>query len=303
MPKYTTDWSTRSSQLGYHMQCDLRALLDRQIALNEIEAPAGYDGRRVSSPYADFGTCTHWFMQAQLRCIFPDADDEVNKVHIPATDTLRDIRIARHKYTDERFKSACKMFDDNEDRTTRMMAKVATLAISVMPTPEDGKPWLAESHWRNQDCSGHIDFLSQDKLDVVDLKTTTMKPPKGRMKPEHLVQQVGYAFMVYHRTGIMPKRIYVLYVSSRGEWVTLSEPFVPEDNVEFVRQVWAYARYLRSSDLYDRACPHLGDHCFKGFCPYVDSCRDKIIPAAAHIREAAATPAPTPHSMEELFSV
>lgn len=265
--------------MGYYMACDYRAAFDR--AVHEGKFVLDDDAEDRPKPYADFGTMAHWIMQSMMGCVFPSGDAK------------------NHMFDQAQWDCAAKLFDNDLDTTLIKAREVALLGIDQMPKTPDGLPWLAETHLENPHNSGHIDFLSQDHATIVDLKTTSKKPPYGRIKPEHLVQQVVYGLL----TG-KTERCYVLYVSSRGDWVMLSKPFMfttPEGQW-FTNHVREFSAYLNGDELYQRAFPRLSlSGCYESFCPYTHVCRDVVIPAAATVQGVAARSNVPPPASSNLF--
>lgn len=282
-----TAWKPRSSSMGYYLACDYRAAFDRAVHEGLMALPqAVVDDQAKPKPSADLGTCIHWYMQDSMRCVFPTGD--------PLT----------HKFTQAQLDCAASLFGHDIDSTLTVIQKVAQMAIPEMPPTPDGKPWLAETEFTDEriqviGCSGHIDFLSQDGSTIVDLKTTAKKPLYGRIKPEHLVQQIVYGLLV----GEPIRRCHVLYASSRGDWVCLSRPFefTTEDGARFVEHVREYIQYLIGDQLMVRAVPRIGVHCYESWCPYTALCRDAIIPPAAPVKAGPGRADGKPPTFASLF--
>jgi hypothetical protein len=258
------------------MNCDYRAAFDRAIAqgtmqLDPVIATAVEENKK-SSPYADFGTCAHFHLQDGLRCVFPGNP-------------------ADFAPEPEQKENAAKLYGGNADMTEAAIRACATLAATKMPVAPDGLPWLAESEWRwGRYCQGHIDFLSQDRSCMIDLKTTSRPPPHNRIKAEHLIQCCCYKILVDEtpKDGEVVERVKtggVLYVGRDSSWVL----FVPIDFTspamqELVQHVRGYLRYLVSPNLFKFAVPRLGEHCSDGWCPYKGMCKDQFIPAAGSMQ-------------------
>jgi len=244
----------RSSSLGAYLLCDYRAALDR-AAIEAGEVP----GCNQSSAYADLGTCIHYRLQTTMGCIFPKDHEG------PPEQAILD--------------NAANLFNNDPTRTEQAIQKAAGLAMVHMPRAPDGQLWLAELAVKapRKRLTGHIDFLSQDRTTIVDLKTTSRKPDHNRMKGEHLAQLVGYKIMVPEATTG-----HILYVDGpKAQWAMLvSVDFTNEYIKEYITQIHDYIGYLRSKQLFVRCTPRIGSHCQSTFCPHVATCRDKVLPPA-----------------------
>lgn len=243
----------RSSSLGAYLLCDYRAALDR-VAIEAGEKP----GCNQSSSYADLGTCIHYRLQTTMGCIFPkDHDGPPGEAVVT---------------------NAAGLFNGDPIRTETAIQRAAGLAMVHMPQPTDGEPWLAELAVKapRKRLTGHIDFLSQDRKSIVDLKTTSRKPDHNRMKGEHLAQLCGYKIMVPEA-----EQGHILYVDGpKAQWAMLvSVDFTCEPIQEYIKQLVDYLGYLRSKQLLTRCTPRIGSHCQSTFCPHVAVCRDKVLPA------------------------
>lgn len=265
----TKPWKPRASQVGGYMHCEMRAAYDRAIYEGLLPEPPTVTEAKKSSPYADFGTVTHFVLQDGLRCKFPG-------------------HAVDHQPEPEQITVASELFSGNVQAMQQRAREVATLASSKLPKTPDGMPWLAESSWENEWCTGHIDFLSQDHSTIVDLKTTSKPPAHQRIKPEHLHQMLCYQKMTgAHRGGI-------LYVDSRAaEWVLYCEiDFTTPAMRELADHTEQYCRWLMSDEFWGRVIPRLGAHCSDGWCPYLAECKNKFLPAPAKIHESTPFAAP-----------
>lgn len=256
MPRYS-DWKPRASALGGYAACTYRAAQDRAIAEGLMDDPVEHLGTRASSPYADLGTVIHWHCQVVAGCTWPNNDDA--DLHI---------------YTDEQVENAISVTPgaSTPEEVIEHARRVAPRIVARLP-PIDGN-WKAESAFSNVWIQGHIDFLSEDKTLLVDLKTTT-RMPGGKAKILHLWQQAAYASLVP-----TVRHIVILYADSRGQWVAPSDPIrIRDEDGEpvghWLENVALLTRFLRTKKLYDLAFPSFGPHCDDGFCPYRPTCRDE----------------------------
>lgn len=273
-------WKPRSSQIGAYLACDYRAAFDRALheelfALEPHDAAAVAEARK-SSPYAAFGTWCHFYLQDALRSEFEGGRDE----HVP----------------DEACRAnAAQLFGGDLLATEAAVRQACTIAAKNMPIPADGKPWIAEASCTSRVLSGHLDFLSHDFADVVDLKITSRKPVNGKAKPEHYAQVAGaYPALVREKYGVLPQRATILYVDLHGTWVcpVVIDLATPE-RLEFIDQVMEYAAHLRSKAMMKIATPRFGAHCDDGWCPYKSICRDRVMPPNGVFSDHGLPPTPT----------
>jgi hypothetical protein len=265
--------------MGAYLSCMTRAAFDRALAdglmkLEEHDEKAVTEARR-SSPYACFGTWAHFYLQDALRCEFEGG----REAHIP------DLEVKA---------TAAELFQGDQDSAEAAIRQAATIAAKHMPVPRDGLPWIAEASCSGPILSGHLDFLSHDYLDVVDLKITSKKPPHGNAKPEHVAQVGGaYPFLVRERFGIMPQRATILYVDLHGTWAcpVVIDLMTPERQ-QFVNQIGDYAKFLRSKALFQAATPVFGPHCSDQWCPYRSICRDRVLPPPGECSDHGLPPIP-----------
>ena len=295
MSKYTT-WNARGSALGGYAGCTMRAWLDNGLMTGRLDpAEWGFthkdDVKGKTSPPADFGTCAHWHSQTSMRCQFMPEDDWNNMTY---TGWDEDICWAA-KYTDEQWVNGASMFSDIDTAFDTM----TTIAKNVRENmPRQGEvEWMAESCFEIPGLlNGHLDFLSNDWLDIVDLKTTSTKPPNGRPHPGHVHQLVGYALGVYHATGTLPERGWVLYAHSRGDWVSRSKPIEFHSPIlmrmlsQLTKRLKLYADFDALSEI---AYPSFGSPC-NDYCPYTHCCRDAAIPHGVPIRDKPLLPLDSP---------
>lgn len=290
----------RCSSMGYYAACDFRAAYDRAIHEGLLEPSEDSKARKNSpSPYADLGTCIHWVLQSRMGCIFPGAERAIGRPITEHIQELLDSAADEERFTDEQFASACTLFNDDPDLAMAKMEAAAKLAQDHMPKAPDGRPWFAERHVKTRELSGHIDFLSQDKTVIVDLKTTSRPPSYGKMKPAHIFQLCAYKILVPTVT-----KAYVLYVSSKGDWVIPPEEsgaidFESEEGEELLGYTRGVLDHILSDDLYDRACPRFGS-CTDNFCPYVEDCVNRLTPIVGKKTSPPKAEA-APPSMEDLF--
>ena len=266
-------WKPRGSALGSYVACSNRAALDRAfyehlLDLTEDELKAILAARE-SSPYADLGTCIHFTLQDGLRCKWGKGtrDD-----HIPDA---------------EQWANAAGLFNKDIERTKAQVFRSATLAGGHL----QHKKWVAETEVITPFISGHIDFLSEDGEELVDLKTTAKPPLAGKAKPAHLVQVLIYCAALEYLTGKLPKRVTILYVDSiNAAWAyPVHFDLTFEPLVAYMHSLRNFALFLMGPHLYDSAVPSIGAAC-DDWCPYTGICRDIILSASS--AGAATTPKP-----------
>lgn len=272
-------WKPRSSQMGAYLSCMTRAAFDRALhdglmRLEENDERAVTEARQ-SSPHACFGTWTHFYLQDALRSEFEGGRDE----HVPDAEVRA---------------TAAQLFGGDLDATEAAVRQAATIAAKHMPVPQDGKPWIAEARCTTPVMSGHLDFLSHDFLDIVDLKVTSKKPIHGQAKAEHVAQVGGaYPYLVHARFGVMPRRSTILYVDMHGTWAcpVVLDLLIPERQV-YIEQIRDYAKFLRTPALFKVAVPVVGPHCSDQWCPYRSICRDRVQPPPGEFSDHGLPPVP-----------
>lgn len=246
-------WKPRGSALGGYFACDMRAKYDRMVYDGELESPGC-----ESSAYADFGTLCHYELMAnQLRLKFPDGKEAP---------------------TPEMEANAMGLFNGNAERMHARKLSVAMRAAAHFPVAPEGTEWLAETAYKQPWLQGHIDFISSDGSEIGDLKTTSRKPDKGRIKPEHYYQLMGYVLLA-EAVGADVRRGWILYEGSISDFslrvdVDLSTPQAHAMRAHVRKQI----QYLRGARLATWAMPRLGSHCSSGFCPHRVRCHDTIVP-------------------------
>lgn len=271
----------RSSAVSGYAFCGRRLALDRAITegtvdpVADLELPADF---RRGSPPADWGSCVHWYAQTALRCEFK-GDDKLGDFAYTGFDA---VRAERAKFTPQQWASGSSMFS-NEQAAQQTLTKAASLIISRLPR-KDAK-WTAEGSGVIPGLlSGHIDLLSDDLDDIVDIKTTGTPPKDGKIETKYLWQLVSYALLVAHHTGHVPKRAHVIYVDRHAEWVCRTKPL---DFTTGPGAALLHHHMNRLRRMQDRAndCdePVPGPHCDDCFCPYRPICRDALIPDGAAI--------------------
>lgn len=271
----------RSSAVSGYAFCGRRLSLDRAITEGVVDPEQdlglGADFRRGSAP-ADWGTCVHWYTQTALRCQF-QGDDRLGDFKYTGFDQTR---AELFKFTQAQWVSGASMFS-NETTAQQTMQKSAALIASRLPR-KDAK-WLAEGSGVIPGLlSGHIDLLSDDLDDIVDIKTTGTPPKDGKIETKYLWQLVSYALLVAHHTGHVPKRAHVIYVDRHAEWVCRTKPldFSTSGGAALLKH--HMDRLVRMKDrAQDRDEPVPGPHCDDCFCPYRPICRDALIPDGAAI--------------------
>jgi hypothetical protein len=261
-----------------------------ETTLGALGLPVGV---RDSSPPADFGTYAHWVFQCALRAQFMTVLNDTQFIgwdQQAAVDREPDAAV---------FANAATMFASEQiARDTAL--KMAANAVPRLPRKSGN--WMAEVHVQIPGfLGGHIDLLSEDLEDIVDLKTTGTAPTNGKMKPAHMWQLVAYAALVLHATGKLPKRACILYVHNRGEWVCRSNPidFESEHGQYLVSSLFARLGYYANENSHRGAfSPSPGDDCDGDFCPYTTICRDKLIPKGTHISRIEEPPLLTVNPFE-----
>lgn len=271
----------RSSAVSGYAFCGRRLAIDRQIhngivdPVNDLGLAADF---RRGSPPADWGTCVHWYTQTALRCDFK-GDDKLGDFRFTGFDQAR---ADLFRYTPEHWASGSSLFA-SEQLAEKTLVKSAALIIQRLPR-KDAK-WTAECSGVIPGLlSGHIDLLSDDLDDIVDIKTTGNPPKDGKIEAKYFWQLVSYALLVAHHTGKIPKRAHIIYVDRHAEWVCRTKP------LDFTQGAGAAAlkhhmdRLVRMKDpANDREEPVMGSHCDDCFCPYRPICRDALIPDGASV--------------------
>lgn len=245
-------WKPRASKVGSYFSCDLRAFLDRQA--HEHGAPRVDQGSKM---YADFGTLCHYQMMMDMGLEFPDGKETPSAAYV---DSAKDL------------------FKGDVGRMQSRMTAVSTLAQSVCPAAPEGQKWLAETHYKLPHLSGSIDFISSCGTAIGDLKTTSRKPDKDRIKTPHLYQILCYDILA-RSVGLSPTHGWVLYVGSLTDWTLLVQFRLDTPEMDILRaDITRYIHFLRSKRLATTAVPRLGPHCDSDFCDHVSVCRDRFMP-------------------------
>jgi len=262
----TQPFKTRGSKSGLYAHCDYAAYLDRMIRDGKL--PVSDDMDFTSSPYADLGTIIHNEIQIALGCVMQTRLDE-------AMDPL--------------WANAVQLFRDKDEMEIIVDAAVSH-ALAVFPKAQDGKPWVAEPEGETDTLTGHLDFESQDGLEIIDLKTTSRKPDGPRMKPLHLYQLVSY----WDLRGRKAKTGRILYLDSlKGSWSFMSDP-VDFDNPfvqEFAEGLLEGRKAIAAGA---KAYPTPGEHCKSGFCSYRASkaCYNSLVPPSGQVQLASGSEKP-----------
>ena len=271
----------RASAVGYYMRCARRFALDRQLSLGLTTlADLGLPTTtldRTSSPPADFGTYAHWVLQCAMKAQFKSKmnDFSFSGWDQPAAENAKpDDSVLAH---------GAQLFSGGPTQAHDMAVQMARLAAARMPKA-DG--WMAEAYGViPKFLGGHIDFLSADWLNIVDLKTTGTAPTNGKIKPAHAWQLAAYALLVYSATGVLPENGYIMYVHSRGEWVCRSQPIefhspAGQQMLDFLHEKLDEMRRASPRSAFT---PSMSDECDKDYCPFTSICRDKMIPRGSAI--------------------
>ncbi len=267
-------WKPRSSSMGYYTTCNYRAAYDRAVAMEvapDHVTDAWKDKEASTSPNADLGTCIHFTMMDGMGCIFPGPS-------------------AKHAPEESQLMNAAVLFGGDMELTKQAIFKAATLAARHLPKPADGKPWLSEHRFALKNLQGGIDFLSQDRKEIWDLKTTSKPPLGGKAKYEHIIQLCCY----WAISGGTAERGGILYVDAKeAKWampVTLD--FTTGVMQELCQQVLDQAAFFRSSALWKFAFRNPGNHCADQWCPYKKICHDAIVAKAEPVRHSTPRSAP-----------
>jgi hypothetical protein len=286
-------WKPRASAIGGYLTCLWRAANDRAVHEGRVAfADVGEKGEDTG--YAPHGTCIHWVSQTGAGCEFPGKDD-------PDADALAQAReqfggdeaAARAAFARGDPKAyapsaaewalASTLAPGGDPAIHRqMVVQVSQVLVSDLTKPPDGKPWIAESAWETDYCTGHIDLLSQDFDELGDIKTTAKPPDVAKVvcKPGYLAQMTLYERMVWQVTGVRPRRGFIHYIDSlKGNW-TYRVPidFTRDASKFYSDQLEAFCRFLMSDQLWAAAYPNLGEHCDQTWCPYRPTCKSAIMP-------------------------
>jgi CRISPR/Cas system-associated exonuclease Cas4 (RecB family) len=263
----------RSSAVGGHMACDYRYIIDKGIALGEIDSTLA---PRVDTPPTAFGQWVHWYSQTALRAEFKHVDGDFT---FQGFDEQRSLAA---KPGPSNWQLAIKLFSDDK-AAERAMAHAAELVIQRLPKVPKSQ-WMAECAGSVPGLlTGHIDLLSADHEHLVDIKTSGQQPEGGKMKTEHMWQLVAYAVLVMHHTGKPPHFGSIIYVDRHGDWVcrTRAIDFTSEEGRTLMTALVNKIAAQKRGDV--MAFPNMGTHCDSGFCPYRPFCRDALVPAGAAI--------------------
>lgn len=306
-------WKPRASKVGDYMTCLWRAANDRAVYEGRVtpavvqEMCAAEREREALGKdwYAPHGNIIHWTTQTGIGCTFAPQDPTAEEVeqarehfldndacalaHGNEAEIAQEFAVAEqrareayrrgdplaHSPTRSMWSTAAKGFPTPEAHQRAVIASSQLLAAKL-PRPRDGRPWIAESYWETDYCTGHIDLQSSDLTEVEDIKTTAMPPEMkaGSMKPAYLVQIVLYGRFTGASSGG------VSYVDSKlGMWyyrvpVNLATPAMRAWGAELED----FCRFLQSDALWSVAYKNVGEHCRKSWCPYRAGCADLLIP-------------------------
>lgn len=271
----------RSSKTGLYAACGRALSFDRQITEGTVDPEADLglppDVFRGSPP-ADWGTIVHWYSQTALRAEFKGDAKLGDFTYTGFNQAAADAA----KFTPQQWASATTLFS-NEQVAERTLVKAATMLISRLPR-KDAK-WMAECSGVIPGLlSGHIDLISDDLDDIIDIKTTGRIPEDGKIEYKYLWQLVSYALLVAHHTGKIPARAHIVYVDRHAEWVLRTKPLEFDRGPGLAMLQHHMNRLHRMKDrAQDRDEPNPGKHCDDSFCPYRTICRDSLIPGGAHV--------------------
>jgi hypothetical protein len=230
--------------------------MDKTIHDGKMAMPD--DADIESSSYADLGTLIHDRLQVRLGCV----------MQTRMTEALAPLRT-----------NAAKLYKNDLEALDASIAASVEHAASIFPKAPDGKAWVAEPAGELSNLTGHLDFESQDQIEIIDLKTTSRKPDNAEMKPLHVSQLVNY----WDLRGRKAKRAKILYTDSlKGSWAVLTDwidftnPFI----IEHGDKMAEYRQHLMENP---SSFAVLGPHCKEGFCAFRKSraCYASIVPQGA----------------------
>ncbi len=254
-------WTPRGSAIGFYFGCTMRAAFDRLMKEHpEIFSDADHAGvaaKQSSSGYADHGTVIHYESQTKLGAVFPGGN---------------------HAPTPEQVKNAAEIFKGNEAaRAMACMKASDTLAKIIGPDP-DGRQWNAEVTVKRKWITGHIDLLSSDATELVDIKTTSKPPYYTHVPPSHVLQVLAYT-QALAEMGLHVKKVRIVYIASQSVDWYMDCPFDPntDDMMRLREDLVAFGLRLKSASFLKpgNAIPNIGDAC-ENWCPYTHMCRDKL---------------------------
>lgn len=252
-------WTPRGSAIGYYFGCSMRAAYDRLFTecpeIFSDEDRIAVEAKRCSSGYADLGTVIHYESQAKLGAGFPAGN------HVP---------------TEEQKINAASIFKGNSASCQMAITKASdTLAKIIGPDPDGGR-WEAEVKVRRPWITGHIDLLSSQGTELVDIKTTSKPPYYSHVPPSHVLQVLAYA-QALSELDIHVKRIRIVYIASQSVDWYMDCPFDPNTAamLQLRSDLVAFGKRLRSKKFLGEALPNIGDAC-ESWCPYTAMCRDKL---------------------------
>lgn len=274
MPK---KWTPRGSAIGNYFACSMRAMLDRLMYEQpEIFAPEDLsvvEGRKASSPYADLGTVIHYHAQTKLKAEFS---------------------AGAHEPTAEQLANAAQVFKGNESARDMAISKASDALARIIGPDPDGRRWIAEPSLKRPWITGHIDLLSSDGTELVDIKTTSKPPYYTHLPPTHVLQTLAYV-QALSETGIHVKRVRIVSIASQSVDWYMDSPYDPttEAMMQLRSDLVAFATRLRSKKLFEpgNAVPNIGDAC-ENWCPYTHMCRDRYAVAKGDKKPVDAPVAP-----------
>jgi hypothetical protein len=253
-------WTPRGSAIGYYYGCQMRALFDRAFAedpgLFDSDAHAAVEAKKGSSGYADLGTVIHYDAQTKLKAEFPRGDHAPNVVQ---------------------WANATSVFKGNQDACKMAVQKASDHLAKVIGPDPDGRNWLAEVSVKRPWVTGHIDLLSSDATELVDIKTTSKPPYYSHVPPSHVLQTLAYV-QALSEQGLHVKKIRIVYIASQSVDWYMDCPFDPctPDMMQMREDLVAFGLRLKSAAFLKPggAVPNIGDAC-ENWCPYTSLCRDK----------------------------
>lgn len=253
-------WTPRGSAIGYYYGCQMRALFDRAFAedpaLFDSDAHAAVEAKKGSSGYADLGTVIHYDAQTKLKAEFPHGD---------------------HAPTVVQWANATSVFKGNQDACKMAVQKASDHLAKVIGPDPDGRNWLAEVSVKRPWVTGHIDLLSSDAVELVDIKTTSKPPYYSHVPPSHVLQTLAYV-QALSEQGLHVKKVRIVYIASQSVDWYMDCPFDPctPDMMQMREDLVAFGLRLKSAGFLKpgAAVPNIGDAC-ENWCPYTSLCRDK----------------------------
>lgn len=253
-------WTPRGSAIGYYYGCQMRAAYDRMMAehpeMFSAADLAAVEAKKSSSGYADLGTVIHHRTQKKLLSEWPGGEEAPSEAQLLNAGTV---------------------FKGNAAARDMAIEKASTHLAKVIGPDPDGRNWMAEVSVKRPWITGHIDLLSSNATELLDIKTTSKPPYYSHVPPSHVLQTLAYT-QALSEMGLHVKKIRIVYIASTSVDWYMECVFDPttDDMMMMRADLVAFGKRLKSAGLLKPggAVPNIGDAC-ENWCPYTTLCRDK----------------------------